>query len=480
MKTICKKPGFFSLLFYAILILNHGCSKREAIVAKFGKHTITLNEFRMAYLEVIKQPGMFDSKALRENFLNEMVARRLMAEEARKLGMDEDEKLRYRIEAYRNKCLRDIHYQKIIKPEIKIDTTDLKDAYAFSQEQRHVKHLFAKTKEKADSLYRLLEQGWDFDNLARRVFWDTALANSGGDLGWVYWDQLEYDLSTAVFKQPVNVYSKPIRSQFGYHIVKVIDYKINPLLSEYDYRTHQRKTKILLEYKIGETIAQHYVEKRVNEAKVQVYPIPLKFVGQKLAQILKRKPNPLNQMSVAQLREEEINALELGLWDIRNEHLVIVNGDKLTVGEFISSLNYIPYQAVYQSYKTALDFVIRDFILTREARDFGFAKSGELRQKVRLFEENLLQSKFREKLIRDITVSENEIRDYFNQRVASKNNDVKYEDFHDFINDTIRSNKKRQVIPDYVNRVSKEMKITKHMDVIHTYYDGILGKKKPQ
>lgn len=480
LKPLRTRLFSFSWLFFSILVLTEGCSERQDVVATFGKHTITLEEFRIAYLELIKQPNLFDSKELRERFLDDMIGRRLLAEEARKLGLHKDEKLAYRLNAYRNKCLRDVHYQKIIKPKIKIREEDIRNTYTFTQEQRRVKHLFTETRTQADSLYQLLEKGRDFNGLASSVFSDTLLANSGGDLGWVYWDQLEYDLAMTTFKQPVHTYSKPVKSRFGYHIVQVTDFKKNPLLSKIDYQTHQRKTKIMLEYKIGEKIAQQYVEKMISVAEVQIYPKTMEFVGQKLAEVVKRKPNPLNQMSVAQLKDEEIRKLELCLWDVRNETLAILNGNIMTVGEFMSNLNYIPYQALYQSYKTALDFTFRDFLLIQEARDLGFDRSDEFRQKAKLFEEHLLESKFRTKLIQEIVVTEDEILDYFHERVVSKNKEAKNGDFHDFIDNTIRLNKKRKIVPDFVNRLSEDIQIVKHVDKIHAYYDGVLGKQNIQ
>ena len=58
-------------------------------------------------------------------------------------------------------CFGSKNYRKAIPPTFE-------NTYTFTQEQRRIKHLFAETKEQADWLYELLEQGEDFDELARQ------------------------------------------------------------------------------------------------------------------------------------------------------------------------------------------------------------------------------------------------------------------------------------------------------------------------
>lgn len=180
-------------------------STDDQVVAKFGKYRITLDEYKIAYLNVIKNPKVFDSKKLREEFLDEMIINRLLADEARQRKYDEAELFKYKTESYRNKCLRDSHFEKVIKPRVNVSEKDVEEAYLFTQEERRVSHLFAETKEKADSLYNLLKAGKNFESLAKEIFKDTSIANKGGDLGWVYWDQMDHDLSMAAFRLPPKV-----------------------------------------------------------------------------------------------------------------------------------------------------------------------------------------------------------------------------------------------------------------------------------
>ncbi|MDP3682366.1 MAG: hypothetical protein Q8S01_00395, partial [Ignavibacteria bacterium] len=70
--------GYLSLFIILAYFLSGSASffKDDPVVAKFGESQITLGEYRIAYLQLIKNPRVFDSKELRENFLDQMIQQR--------------------------------------------------------------------------------------------------------------------------------------------------------------------------------------------------------------------------------------------------------------------------------------------------------------------------------------------------------------------------------------------------------------------
>jgi len=146
------------VLFFMIALIVNSCSKNKIeIVAEIGNQQITLEEFRIAYLDVIKKPDAFDSPEFREKFLDELIASRLLAQEAEKRGYYDDEKLQYKVAAYKNKALREAHFEAVIRPQFSITEEDVQETYIFLQEERKISHLFTNTKREIDSVYFLLE-----------------------------------------------------------------------------------------------------------------------------------------------------------------------------------------------------------------------------------------------------------------------------------------------------------------------------------
>lgn len=98
----------------------------------------------------------------------------------------------------------------------------------------HVRHILLKqdvsmTSEEAikqaNSLYEQLKSGKDFALMAKQYSLDPASAAKGGDLGWVVSDELVKPFAEEMEKLPLHTISKPVKSQFGWHLIEVLERK---------------------------------------------------------------------------------------------------------------------------------------------------------------------------------------------------------------------------------------------------------------
>lgn len=463
-----------STLLLLILLSTNCAKKNDPVVARFGEHQITLREFRTAYLEVLKQPTMYDSPALRESFLDEMINRKLLAAEARNLSMDKDEKFQLKADAYKNKCLREAHYQHVIEPQIKIKDALIKEIYPYTREQRHVKHLFFTRKSTADSAYQYLKAGASFDELAQIVFADNnQLSGSGGDLGWVNWDQLEYDMAITAFRLEKNEISAPVKSSFGYHILKVVDWKKELFIGEDEYNLHKEKTALLVKSKIGDQLANEYFDKMMSDPDIKIRPREL----EKVAQAYKKYFSTVNGDSTTlsdSLKHDEVNDLETDLWELRDNPLFYIDDQAITIGQFISNLPYIPTPIFRTSFKKVIDYSIRDFQLTREAQTMKLAeKSGIVNIKSNIYDDYLLQIMLRKKIITGIHVTDNEIRNRYEKLTTGKKDVKSYTHFKNEMTEIIMREKRATEVPSYIHSIRKDVDIKKNVAIIHEYYNSI-------
>jgi len=418
----------------------------------------------------MKQPQTFDSQNLREDFLDELIQRCLLAREATRTELDSDQYLSMRVSAYQNQCMREAHYRKTIEPQIKITESDIQEAYPFTQDQRRIRHLFTETRAAADSLYQQLKEGVPFENLAEEVFADTDLAEKGGDLGWIQWAQMEYNLGMAAFRQKLNEYSSPVQSQYGWHIIQVLDYKKNPLITRHEYELHCRKAEALLK---SDQMAAEMIRNLMQNADIKVYPRIMKPVGEQLSLQLKRKPSSWDIMNEMQLSNAEVIRIRTGLREMQNEILAEVNGEPLTVGEFICDLPFVPYDALYRSYKSAMDFVFRDVAITKKARAMGLDRSEDVRRKTQLYQEYLLQLNMRKRLIRNVRVTEAEITSYYQEKQSSQFKNCPFDSVKLYIRNELLKEKRRQAVPEYIQNRFAGIKIEKYPERIHAYYESV-------
>lgn len=470
-KLMSKKLGKV-FLFLALLLI--GCSKESAnpIVARWDNQQITLSEFRLAYLDLLKQPQQFDSPDKRQAFLDELINRRLLATEAERRGLTHDERLQLHLQAREDKALRDAHYRKIIEPQIKYSEQDVAEVFAFMNEQRHLRHLFFETQEEAEAAYQELQAGAKFDDIAREVFKHSQLAESGGDLDWVDWDQMELEMANTVFRQPVKVVSAPLQSHFGWHLLEALDYRRQVILSETDFQIHRARYENLLRSKIGDQIAGRYIADMMKQVKLQAYPAAMRLVGEKLQEAIVDKTQSQPKLSVLQnFRAEEINNIEDALWDRRNEPLMLIDGQPLSIGRFAAALVYVPRDLTRKSFKTALDVVIRDAVLTREAKEMELENEPAVKNDVRLYRDDQLQRKLKAQILSCIDLKTAEVENEW-KRVASVNQNPKIDTLSE---QTLRADLLRQkriaAVPHLLDSLRAKYEIIKDMKPINEFYE---------
>jgi foldase protein PrsA len=96
------------------------------------------------------------------------------------------------------------------------------------------------TQVEADAAYKLLTSGVDFATVAKRYSKDTGSGANGGDLGWFGKGAMVAEFETAAFSQKVGEIGKPVKSQFGYHIIQVLGHEDRPLTAA---QYEQKKTE---------------------------------------------------------------------------------------------------------------------------------------------------------------------------------------------------------------------------------------------
>ena len=139
--------------------------------------------------------------------------------------------------------------EKILGKDIKITEEDMKEYFeenkeSFNEEEQvQASHILVKDEKTANEVIEKLNAGEDFAELAKEYSTDEGSAKAGGDLGYFAHGDMVEEFSDAAFKLKEGEISEPVKSEYGYHIIKVTGKKE---AKEAKYEDHKEEIKTIL------------------------------------------------------------------------------------------------------------------------------------------------------------------------------------------------------------------------------------------
>ena len=122
--------------------------------------------------------------------------------------------------------LRDVYRNNLLRQKLQ---EALAADLPTSEEQVWARHILVNSEGEAVAIIQLLRNGSDFARLAKEFSKDTGSGAQGGDLGWFGRGVMVAEFENAAFSQPVGEIGEPVKTQFGYHIIQVLDRQKLPL-----------------------------------------------------------------------------------------------------------------------------------------------------------------------------------------------------------------------------------------------------------
>lgn len=153
---------------------------------------------------------------------------KLVADKGRADGLAEDPAVKDLMRQAEDNAIREVFFQRAITAAVTDAAVKARydeEAKTFP-EQREVRasHILVKTEEEAKAIIEQLKGGADFATLAKEKSTDTASGKQGGDLSWFTKDMMVKEFADAAFELKKGETSQtPVKSQFGYHIIRLDD-----------------------------------------------------------------------------------------------------------------------------------------------------------------------------------------------------------------------------------------------------------------
>ncbi len=216
------------IIGFLVLCLITSAFAQEKTLLEIDDEKVTVDEFLHIYKKNNSQKDAMAYEAMKE-YMELFVNFKLKVHEAQVLGMDTTKSFIQELSGYRSQLAQPYLTDKNVEDEL------IQEAYDRMKYDINVSHILIKADNTAspedtlkawneiNKVYQKLLKGEDFVKLAREYSEDESVAINDGNLGYRTVFGLVYNFETEMYNTKVGEFSKPFRTRFGYHILKVND-----------------------------------------------------------------------------------------------------------------------------------------------------------------------------------------------------------------------------------------------------------------
>ncbi len=306
------KKSLFLITILCIALVFAACSKAESsdavegVMATVNGKAIMQKDYddAMAYYKTYVEyqfgEGVWDQETARgltykeiyeEYVMDEMTKTLLLLDAAEKEGMEvAEEELQQQYESFKLNFSNDEEYKSFLTEramteeyilgelgkellvnnyitekidKLLPDDDELKSIFENMKMNIQVKasHILVDTEEEALKAIERISGGEDFGELAKELSIDTVSGENGGDLDYFNFEQMIEPFSEAAFALQIGEVSQPVKSDYGYHIIKLTDRIVDE-----DITVESEKSSLIEYYKLGKY--EDLLEELKNKAEI--------------------------------------------------------------------------------------------------------------------------------------------------------------------------------------------------------------------
>jgi peptidyl-prolyl cis-trans isomerase C len=237
----------------------------DPVVARANGVDIRQSDIKMAEDEIGANMPQIPPDQKRQYLITYLADIVVLAQTAEQQKIADRDDVKHRLQFERNKVLMEALLQDVGKTAQTDDAMHKVYDDAIKQmppeEEVHARHILVPTEDEAKAIQAQLKKGADFATLAKEKSKDPGAAD-GGDLGYFTKDQMVPEFSEVAFKLDKGQISDPVKTQFGWHIIKVEDKRTKPTPSYDDVKSQ-------IETYVAHRAQAELVDKLRSAAKIE-------------------------------------------------------------------------------------------------------------------------------------------------------------------------------------------------------------------
>ena len=240
----------------------------DPVVAVVNGYEIFMSDIMNRRQQLGPQAQQYPMQLLFNLILQDMITVRLVADEARKQGYDKESQLRRAISQIEDQILQRELMSRYVKDNLTDDAVKARYDQFLKEnpplDEVRARHILVETEEQARAVIVRIGKGEDFARLARELSTGPS-GKVGGDLGYFTREKMVPEFSAAAFElRPGDVTKSPVKTQFGWHVIKVEDRRTQDAPSYAQAEGQMRE-------QVEEQLTRKYVGELREKAKVETY-----------------------------------------------------------------------------------------------------------------------------------------------------------------------------------------------------------------
>lgn len=238
----------------------------DEVVAKVDGTPIRYSDLAMADEEMGAALAQVEPQVRFQYLLGMLIDRRVVALAAKEKHVDDDPAVKRRQEYFNEKALRDVYWVQLMQDKVTdaaIEAWYEKNiANAPAEKEAHARHILLDSEEQAKKVIAEIEGGKSFEAAAKEYSRDSG-SSDDGDLGFFRKEEMVPEFGEAVFKMKPGEIAGPVQTQFGWHVIELVEYRDmpKPTLEE----AHDDIVR-----KIAREEGQKVMEKLRSDAKIEI------------------------------------------------------------------------------------------------------------------------------------------------------------------------------------------------------------------
>jgi peptidyl-prolyl cis-trans isomerase C len=258
----------------------------DPVIAKVNGQPILLSDLKTAAESLPQNAQSLPPQTLYPMLLDQLIDGRALVTEARKTGLDKDPAVQRQEAAADDQVLESAFLHKEIGPLVTEAAVraryDSDIAGKPGVEEVHARHILVPDEATAKQIIAELNKGGDFAALSKKYSKDPGAAQQGGDLGFFKKDEMVPEFADAAFAlQPGQITQTPVHTQFGWHVIQVMERRTDPPPS-FEQAGQELRQKMI----------QEAVQKEVARARAQVQVVKFNLDGSPVRATDNAEPPP--------------------------------------------------------------------------------------------------------------------------------------------------------------------------------------------